>query len=79
MTARPHRPTFLPSSPLDVRALTIVGSEVRFRGQIGKHLLTASLSAFDPNRSLASQTCCDAQGAADLTVWYRAKLAGDSP
>jgi hypothetical protein len=35
------------------------GSEVRFRGETGKHLLILSLSAFDPKRSwnrLAAET-----------------------
>jgi len=30
-------------------------AEVRFRGQTGKHLLTASISAFGPSRSLTKR------------------------
>ena len=36
----------------DVYSLTRT-SEVRFRGQTGKHLLTLSLTAFDPQQTSA--------------------------
>ena len=38
-----------------------------------------AFAARDPSETLVPEFCCDAQGAAHLTAWYCAILAGDDP
>src|SRR6516225_7887735 len=49
-------------------------SDVRFRGQTGKHFLILSFTGFDPNRTMQALICCAAR-----TTCCRARLTGVPP
>src|SRR6516165_5608806 len=49
-------------------------SDVRFRGQTGKHFPILSCTGFDPNRTMQALICCAAQ-----TTCCRARLTGVPP
>src|SRR6516165_10368853 len=49
-------------------------SDVRFRGQTGKHFPILSCTGFDPNRTMRALICCAAQ-----TTCCRARLTGVPP
>jgi hypothetical protein len=58
--------------------MAMAPSNVRFRGQSGKHLLTSSLSAFDPTETWSAQDFRSAKALLVLSLKRRGRVAWQS-